>query len=186
MVNKTVDTLKGNFGEIKVTYLDKKLAHMVVPRALLGETIVPGISLSASSVDIVVAKSYDDLFDLLDILGARWLIDAFKPGRTLWLTDIIYSSVVMRFWPTKTMWVAVPLGRANANEWSMPMVNPELHRPEPLMDCKSTIMIDQFSGVSESTLTSCSNSLTHLVGECFLGCASCSICLGRNNAPSEH
>lgn len=161
---------------VLATHVGSSMVHLQVPPELVAEAIIPGVSRGAK-VDIVLMENQNSLSDNLHLLGSSWLADRLDTESGFWLTNLIKDSILMRSWCLEDIWVAVPLERKNKLEYTMPMVDPKTNRV-PLLNCKTAIIVDQFSGVADSTLAHCSNSLGFLMGECKLGCGLCSIGLG--------
>ena len=161
---------------VLVTHVNDAVVHVKVPPKLIGQTIVPGIAAGAE-VELVLLKDQQALSDNLHLLGTRWLADMLGEGTNPWLHELIGNSILMSSWCRQLVWVATPLERKNDQEYCMPMVDPKSNNM-PLMNCSSTIIADQFSGVTENTLSICPNSINFLMGECKLGCSYCSIGLG--------
>ena len=162
---------------VAITYLNDSTVHVKVPEHFLANTIVPGIAADAE-VELVLLKDHEALSENLHLLGTRWLADILNTKANAWLLELVNSSILMQDWTREDVWVAVPLERKNKQEYCMPMVDPESNK-EPLMNCGTAIIADQFSNVAENTLTACSNSLAFLMGKCKLGCSYCSIGLGN-------
>ena len=165
---------------VLVTYVNSDMTHVRVPSNLVTQTIVPGIA-AQSEVELVIVRDQEVLATSLHLLGSRWLADILDQNSNAWLSELISISVLMREWDRDLIWVAVPLERKNKLEYCMPMVDPE-SALEPLMNCGTAIVADQFSGVTENTLSICPNSLTFLMGKCKLGCGLCSLGLGSASA----
>ena len=163
-----------------VTYVNSDVAHAKLPHKLVNQTIVPGLA-AQSEVEIVIIRNQEVLTESLHLLGSRWLADILSQNANAWLLELIGNSMLMREWDRDLIWIAVPLERKNKLEYCMPMVPPELPL-EPLMNCGTAILADQFSGVTENTLSICPNSLTFLMGQCKLGCGLCSLGLGSVTA----
>lgn len=161
---------------VAITYMDDSTVHIKVPESLVKQTIVPGIGQGAR-VEMLLLKDHIALSNSLHKLGTRWLADMLNINSNAWLLELIKTSMLMKDWARENIWVAVPLERKTKEEYCMPMVDPE-SKLEPLMNCGTAIIADQFNNLSENTLTVCPNSLAFLMGKCKLGCAMCSIGLG--------
>lgn len=178
--NKDLVSVYNN--SVIVTYIGDNITHARVPNKLLSDTIIPGLA-AGSEVEIVIFKTHEVMTDNLDLLGTRWLADILNTNSNAWLLELISKSLLMSTWPKEEIWLAVPLERKNNEEYCMPGFE-ATPKQVPLMNCSTAIIADKFSGLVDSTLTSCSNSLGFLMGQCTLGCAQCSKGLG-SSAPSK-
>lgn len=164
---------------VLATYIDDRMVHLRMPAHLLENYLVPGVGKGAA-VELVLLRDLGTLTDHLPLLGDSWLADVLNVDRVPWLGEIIKSSALMSSWDRSEVWLASPLERRNKQEYCMPLSKPLLYREAgtPLMDCKTAILADQRTGVVDSTLALCSNSVEFLMGGCRLGCSRCSTGLG--------
>jgi len=166
---------------IRATYVSDNLVHIKVPGSLLVDTVVPGVS-SGAEVEIVLLKSLDILTNSLHLLGTRWLADSVDTSTNPWLIQLLRTSILTKDWNIDDVWIAVPLEQKSNGEYCMPMADP-LVSTQSLLNCKTAILADQFSGVTDSTLALCTNSIGFLMGQCKLGCYLCS--KGLSNVTSK-
>lgn len=154
------------------TTLSEHVLLVRVSRNGFSQILVPGVSSSYKSTELLLFKDEDALHENLDALGECFIVASLNDFPNTKFVAGMYQSRPLEGWNLRKAYYAVPLEFDNAQQRRVT----SFHVWEgltPLFKCSSALLYDAKGGETKTCLDQCKHQLQHLMGACQLGGHNC-------------